>query len=117
MNKETSQIIITKQHWKYNFIKEFGVHFSKSELQFALAFIEDLLKAQQEEECEEWQKIVNQEKQAQKQEIIDKCIKLFEELETMIEFSREDDKGDFWDMALMPYSKKAKEIKQKLKEI
>jgi len=35
--------------WQQQFTEEFSIHFSKSELQFAVAFIEDLLKAQKKE--------------------------------------------------------------------
>lgn len=35
-------------NWKTQFKQEFGKHFSKSELQFAIAFIEDLLTQQRE---------------------------------------------------------------------
>ena len=36
-------------NFKKQFVEEFGIHFSKSELQFVLAFIEDLLEQQKEE--------------------------------------------------------------------
>ena len=40
-----------EETWKNNFKQEFGIHFkdSKGELEFAIAFIEDLLKAVKEE--------------------------------------------------------------------
>lgn len=35
--------------WKKQFTNEFGIHFSNSELQFALTFIQDLLDKQKSE--------------------------------------------------------------------
>ena len=37
------------KNWKGQFKEEFGIHFSKSELQFVLDFIEELLSKQKEE--------------------------------------------------------------------
>jgi len=37
------------KNWKGQFKEEFGIHFSKSELQFVLEFIEELLSKQKEE--------------------------------------------------------------------
>jgi len=36
------------KNWKGQFKEEFGIHFSKSELQFVLEFIEELLSKQKE---------------------------------------------------------------------
>jgi len=35
-----------KEEWAKKFTEEFGIHLDKSELQFAIAFVEDLLKRQ-----------------------------------------------------------------------
>jgi hypothetical protein len=35
---------LKEQNWEKQFKQEFGIHFSKSELQFALSFIDDILK-------------------------------------------------------------------------
>ena len=37
-----------KENWEKEFKKEFGIHFSKSELQFALCFIKELLEKEKE---------------------------------------------------------------------
>ena len=44
-------------NWKKQFKKEFAIHFSKSECQFALSFIEDLLEYQKGEMLEKVEKI------------------------------------------------------------
>jgi hypothetical protein len=42
---------LKEQNWEKQFKQEFGIHFSESELQFAVSFIDDLLK----EEKEKWE--------------------------------------------------------------
>ena len=45
------------KNWKKQFELEFGIHFSESELQFAVAFVEDLLKEQKKKirkEFKDW---------------------------------------------------------------
>ena len=46
----------TQEKWKEDFIDEFGIHFSPSELQFVLEFIEEVISADRQSLVEEIEK-------------------------------------------------------------
>ena len=47
-------------NWKKQFKKEFSIHFSKSEEQFVIGFIEDLLESQKGEMLEKIKKVIEE---------------------------------------------------------
>jgi len=66
------------RNWKSEFNKEFGIHFSKSELQFVHEFIEELILKEKSKLFTGWEKGVEKEIGGKimkyKREIIDKLI-------------------------------------------
>ena len=50
------------KNWKGQFKEEFGIHFSKSELQFVLDFIEELLSNQEDDSNDYWKTRCKEEK-------------------------------------------------------